>query len=53
MKNIRRREKGKQIAQYSRRLVTRATTKSASISESTFKGTDAVNDERNVFFFQK
>ena len=43
-------EKGKQIAQYSRRPVTRATTNSTSVFESTFKGIDAVNDERNDLF---
>ena len=30
--------------------MTRETTKSASVSESTFKGTDAINDEKNDLF---
>ena len=44
------REKGKKISHYSRRPVTRRTTKSASVSESIFKVTDVVNDERNDVF---
>jgi hypothetical protein len=43
-------EKGKQIAQYSRRLVTRATTKSASVFEFVFKGIDAAYDDINDVF---
>jgi hypothetical protein len=43
-------EKGNQIAQYSRRPVTRETTKSASIFEFVFKGTDAVYDDRDDLF---
>jgi DNA polymerase sigma len=49
--NLRKRqEKGKQIAQYSRRPVTRETTKSTSISESVFKGTDVVYDDKDDLF---
>ena len=44
------REKGKKIAQYSRRPMTRETTKSTSVFESMFKGTNVVNDERNDLF---
>jgi hypothetical protein len=43
-------EKGKKIAQYSRRPMTRATTKSTSISEFVFKGTNAVYDDINDLF---
>jgi hypothetical protein len=43
-------EKGKQIAQYSRRPMTRETTKSDSVSESVFKGTDAAYDDINDLF---
>jgi hypothetical protein len=43
-------EKGKQIAEYSRRPVTKATTKSASIFESVFKGTDVVYDDIDDLF---
>ena len=41
-------EKGKQIAQCSRRLVTRETTRSVSVTESTLKGT--YDDEKNYSF---
>jgi hypothetical protein len=45
-----RQEKGKQVAQYSRRPVTRATTKSTSISEYVFKGTNVVYDDIDDLF---
>jgi hypothetical protein len=46
--NLRKRqEKGKQVAQYSRRPVTRETTKSTSKSESVFKGTYVVSDDKD------
>jgi hypothetical protein len=49
--NLRKRqEKGKHVAQYSRRPVTRETTKSNSISESVFKGTYVVYDDRDDLF---
>jgi hypothetical protein len=45
-----RQEKRKQVAQYSRRPVTRASTESTSISESVFKGTYVVyNDIDDIF----
>jgi hypothetical protein len=40
-------EKGKKIAQYSRRPMTRASTKSTSVSESVFNGTNAVYDDKD------
>ena len=46
--NLRKRqEKGKQVAQYSRRPVTRATTRSTSKFESVFRGTGVVSDDRD------
>ena len=43
-------EKGKQVAQYSRRPVTRETKKSNSISEYVFKGTDVVYVDKDDLF---
>jgi hypothetical protein len=49
--NLRKRqEKRKHVAQYSRRPVIRETTKSNSISESVFKGTDVVYDDKDDLF---
>jgi hypothetical protein len=46
--NLRKRqEKGKQVAQYSRRPVTRETTRSTSKSESVFRGTGVVSDDKD------
>jgi hypothetical protein len=45
-----RQEKRKHVAQYSRRPVKRETTKSNSISESVFKGTDVVYDDIDDLF---
>jgi hypothetical protein len=51
--NLRKRqEKRKHVAQYSRRPVTRETTKSNSISESVFKGTYVVYDDKDDLFAQ-
>jgi hypothetical protein len=52
-KNLRKRqEKRKHVVQYSRRPVTRETTKSNSIYESVFKGTDVVYDDKDDLFVQ-
>jgi hypothetical protein len=47
-----RQEKGKQVAQYSRRPVTRATTRSTSKSESVFRGTCVVSDDKDDPFVE-